>query len=104
MSKSKAVEQELPGIPDGTVPKDIRVGADAVVRMRNWIKEQKEELHALEDTLFMNMAREKVSVCVVVQDGRKHRIFFSPGVPKLTVRAEELVPELLSGKAPKAGA
>lgn len=92
------VSDELPGIPDGTVPKSIRTGAESVVRQRLWIKEQKEELAQLEETLLVNMNREHCQVAVVIHDGKKYRIFALQPEQKIQIKEEGIAPENSFGK------
>lgn len=98
-----ATPTEFQGMPDGSVPKDIRAGAEAVIHMRKWIKSQKEELKQLEETLLMNMAREGCPVAIVIYNDRKHRIFYQGAAAKIVIKEEGLSPSGYNGQAPKAG-
>lgn len=90
MSKKEAkrpVQPELPEMPEGSVPKDVREIAEDVIRMERDIAHMREDLNKEKEKLLDKMVRLDIPVAIVVIDKWKSRIRTKPG--KLGLKVED---------------
>lgn len=92
--------RDLPGIPAGSVPKQIRESAEVYIRGMIRLAGEKEDLKLREEKLMLEMAKAAVPVAVVVLDNYKYMVRLEPGKTKIKVKAAELAPTAASNGKP----
>ena len=86
MTDPNQVPGELPNMPTGSVPEEIRLKAEHYVEEAMQIDAMNEKIKLLKEGLMLIMATEKVMIVPVIIGGTRYKISYEPGLPKLKIK------------------
>ena len=84
---------ELPNMPTGSVPEEIRSAAGLYVQQAMQIDNLSEELKVKKELLMTIMAREKNMVVAINVAGARFKLTYEPGQPRLKIKEIDKVKE-----------
>ena len=93
MPDENNIPGELPNMPTGSVPEEIRAAAGLYVQQAMQIDNLNEELKLKKELLMTLMAREKVMVIAILLAGSRFKLTYEPGQPRLKIKEIDKVKE-----------
>lgn len=76
---------ELPGMPEGDVPQDVRQLAEEVARLEDTLRSVREELETEKEKLRTKMIALRIGLIPVIVDRHRKRFRLEPGDPRLRI-------------------